>query len=446
MKLLNLVFKIVREDDPHKLPENSHRKTFYSFIIQAGSAALVAFSNIILARVMGVEEYGVYTFAFSLAFILSGITTSGFVNMLIRRTAAYIETKEYSLLKGFTNWSLKYTLTIGVLVATTACIVFLTINFSSITNKSTILIALITIPLLSLLIIYQSILNGGHFIIQSQLPEKILKPFVIVLGSVIFFVATNNTINSKTTALINIAATLIALAFSFISFKKNIFSLIAKEISKTETSVWVKNYFGLLLLGIIYIINSRLDVLLIGFMRTPEEVGIYNAGSKISEIITFSLFVINIGLAPMISKLYISGQTEALQKLVTKTSRIALFIAIPVLLIIIFAGQYILTLFGEKFIAGYHILIILSIAQMASILAGSSNYLLIMTGNENMATTSLIISLVINVLLSVLLIPKYGIEGAAYATAISTISWNICMATFARIKTGINPTFIGKIN
>ncbi len=441
MKLFNKVLNAMQIGGDQK---ELSAKTLWSLFIQVSAAGLVFVTNIILARVMGAKEYGSYTFAISLALLLSGIATSGFVNLLLRRTAAYTETEEYSLLKGLIGWCMQYIIIIAAIITLIACLIFMLFNFTNVPNSTTVLIAVLSVPLISLLVFYQSALNGGHFIVQSQLPEKIIKPSLIVLIVSIIFSLSIPSINAVTCIVINCIATFFALAIAYLSFRKNILTLTHDIASEYETPEWTVNYKNLFLLGILSIINSKLDVLMLGFMRPPEEVGIYNASSKLSELVSFSLFVINIGLAPMISKLYASKQINNLQKLVTKISRITLLIALPIILILLFGGRYILSLFGPDFILGYHCLIILAGAQLVSILAGSSGYLLTMTGNENSATVAMIISLVINVLLNILLIPKFGIKGAAYSTAASIIAWNICMAIMARIKTGINPTFIGK--
>jgi len=441
MNLFSKVINILQIGDDQK---ELSTKTLWSLFIQVGAAGLVFISNIILARIMGVKEYGSYTFAISLALLLSGIATSGFVNLLLRRTAAYTETEEYSLLKGLIGWCMQYIIIIAAIITLITCLIFMLFNFTNVPDTTPMLIAVLSVPLISFLIFYQSTLNGGHFIVQSQLPEKIIKPSLIILLVTIIYSLSIPNINALTCITINFIATLFALAIAYLSFRKNILTLTHDIASEYQTPEWANNYRSLFLLGILSIINSRLDVLMLGFMRSPEEVGVYNASSRLSEFVSFSLFVINIGLAPMISKLYASKQISSLQKLVTKTSRITLLIALPIILILLFGGRYILSLFGPDFILGYNCLIILAGAQLVSILAGSSGYLLTMTGNENSATGAMIISLLINVLLNILLIPKFGIIGAAYSTAVSTIAWNICMAVMARIKTGINPTFIGK--
>lgn len=442
MNLLNKISGLLTNDGNNEKQISS--KTIWSFIIQATAATLVFVSNIILARIMGTSEYGIYTFAISVSILISGIATSGFVNILIRRTADYIENKQYTLLKGLLVWSLKNVLLISIISTLAVYIFFMFYEIENMDSQMPLYLALACAPLFSLIIFYQSALNGAHFTSQSQLPEKIIKPILIITFSLLFYFIYNTNINSTLIVTANMMATITTIVFAYLWYSKKIKPLYNTLHKEQNLSEWRINYKGLLVLGILSIVNTRLDVLMLGFMSTAENVAVYNISSRISEIITFSLFVVNISLAPMISKLYSTQQQDALQKIITKSARITLIISLPVLAVIILAGEEILTLFGSDFESGYYCLLILSIAQMVSILAGSSGYLLSMTGNEKPAVASMLVSIIINSILNIILIPRFGIEGAACSAAISTIIWNISMATFAKAKTGINPTFTGK--
>jgi O-antigen/teichoic acid export membrane protein len=82
-------------------------------------------------------------------------------------------------------------------------------------------------------------------------------------------------------------------------------------------------------------------------------------------------------------------------------------------------------LFGKEFIAGTGVLYILLLGQLSNTFSGSLALILQMTGNEKVFRNILTLGLIINVLLNIILIPRIGMIGAAIASAISLIVWNV---------------------
>jgi O-antigen/teichoic acid export membrane protein len=88
-------------------------------------------------------------------------------------------------------------------------------------------------------------------------------------------------------------------------------------------------------------------------------------------------------------------------------------------LALLFLGKTILSLFGPEFVAGYPVMVVLSIGLLIRALAGPLQGLLVVTGRQNVAAFALAVTVVINITLNILLIPKYGLMGAAIATSIA---------------------------
>jgi O-antigen/teichoic acid export membrane protein len=76
---------------------------------------------------------------------------------------------------------------------------------------------------------------------------------------------------------------------------------------------------------------------------------------------------------------------------------------------------------------------------------GPVGVVLIMTGHERDAALAIGVSAVLNLILNAILIPGWGMEGAAVATAASTVVWNILMAIALYQRSGIHSTILGKL-
>jgi len=127
----------------------------------------------------------------------------------------------------------------------------------------------------------------------------------------------------------------------------------------------------------------------------------------------------------MFSSFKTKGDLVGLKKIVRNIGYLNLLISIPIFIIIQIFPGFILEFFGEEFTGGIAPLIILSIGSILNALCGPVMYLLSMTGFEKTARNIIVIASAFNIALNLFLIPRYGILGAAYATSICTVLWNV---------------------
>ena len=93
-------------------------------------------------------------------------------------------------------------------------------------------------------------------------------------------------------------------------------------------------------------------------------------------------------------------------------------------------SKMILGFFGPGYIEARWALIILLIGQAVNALCGSVGVYMNMTGKQVVFQRILVTAFTINVVLNLVLIPKYDLLGAAIATTISTVFWNIVTTTY----------------
>ena len=146
----------------------------------------------------------------------------------------------------------------------------------------------------------------------------------------------------------------------------------------------------------------------------------------------------------MISELYSKEQTTQLQRMLTLAARGIFIFTLIASLSIAILGEFILSLFGKEFVAGYLPLLILLFGQVISMLSGSVGFLMTMTGHQNQAAKILSAGILINILMNILLVPVFGIIGAAIATATTTAFLNIVMLSFVWKRLNFNPTVFAR--
>jgi len=189
-----------------------------------------------------------------------------------------------------------------------------------------------------------------------------------------------------------------------------------------------------------HMVLSQTDVALLGIYSGTTQAGIYAVMVRLSDLVVFGLTAANAIAAPMISEYYHAGRHFELQR----TVRLAAYASFAFALLsgiglILFSGL-IIGFFGDEFVAGRTALFILLAGQLVSALTGPVGYLMSMTGHHNRMAMIQGIAAVLNLLLNVVLIPRYGMEGAAMATAVTLILWNVWMLIFVRRCLGIRST------
>lgn len=213
-----------------------------------------------------------------------------------------------------------------------------------------------------------------------------------------------------------------------------------KSISlRSSANSWsfIKDSFPMMLSSTIMVFLGWMDTFVLGVYETDENIGIYNVALKLALVASFSIEAINSSLAPKIAKLYEEHKNEQFLKLVKFSTRLNFGITTLIVAILINFNQWFLGIFGNEFKVGGLALIILCSIHLINSAVGSVGIIMQMIGKQKQYQYIAIISLCINLALNFLLIPIYGIIGAAVATAISLSVWNIAGTVYLKRKENI---------
>jgi O-antigen/teichoic acid export membrane protein len=183
--------------------------------------------------------------------------------------------------------------------------------------------------------------------------------------------------------------------------------------------------FPMLMSTSMFMIMNWTDTIMIGYYRDEAQVGVYRLAFKVANLITFTQFAISSIAAPMFSSFFAKNDLEGMKRITRDIGYMNLAISTPVFIMMLIFPSFVLDFFGKEFSAGVAPLIVLAIGQIINAICGPVMYILTMTGKEKKARNIIIVASVINLGLNLYLIPIYGLMGAASATAISTVVWNI---------------------
>jgi O-antigen/teichoic acid export membrane protein len=215
--------------------------------------------------------------------------------------------------------------------------------------------------------------------------------------------------------------------------KKTYTSITTKELLKTASPLLFSGLF-------IYLLNYS-NVIMLGILTDEAQVGIYNIAYKIGSIGFLIIVTISTIVTPKMASLYGHGNLADFKKLTHNATRLIAVLSTPIVLILIIFSKIILSFWGPEVVAGSTTLVIVSIGVLFSAMAGNVDQILNMTNNQNILRNITLISFFINLGLSYLLIPLYGIEGAAFSSLLTNILINVLCLYYIKKKLGFYTLF-----
>ena len=149
------------------------------------------------------------------------------------------------------------------------------------------------------------------------------------------------------------------------------------------------------------------------------HVGIYSAALRAGQVIVLFLTSVSLMFSPFVADLHNRGETERLDKLFKTLTRWTIVATLPLFLLLMVAPEEALRLFGSRFSEGQAALLIILAGQFINIATGSVGFVLIMVGRTGWDLVVYAGSLALNLALAFWLCPRYGMEGAAIANAVT---------------------------
>lgn len=386
----------------------------------------------LLARVLGPSGYGQYSYALAVVTLLAIPVQFGLPTLLVRETARYQLGQEWGKLKGLLRFANVATLLITCLVLSVAGLIYAAYGDRSESEGSTVLlVALGLLPLIALGNLRGAALRGLGFVIKGQLPEMIFRP-ALFLAVLLITLAVGH-VTPVTAMSAHLMAALLSFLLATLLLRANIPAGVASANPSFSIRPWLLTILPLSFISGMQVINSQVDVLSLGLLKSSSEVGIYKVAATGAIQVPFALSLINAVFAPQFVRLTQSGQLNDLKVLARKASRLSFICALPLVAAFALYGQTIISVvFGDQYSDAYLPLVILAFAQLLSAAGGSINMLLTMMGHEKDVALGIGIATLVNVGLNFLLIPAYGTVGAAIATAISLVAWRLLLLQFVR--------------
>lgn len=415
------------------------------FLIGIAGAVIALFGQVYLARILGPEEYGWYVLMLAWMQILTVPAVLGFDTVALRFTATYTAVRKWAELRGLLQFSIPVVLGIATTIAAVALMVngwFQLLDEPQ--RRGSLAVAMCLLLVMAVTPVLDGVLRGLKKVVYSSFAINIVRPLLLLCAVFLCVTFYKIEIRSFDALILNlVAAGLVAVVLVYFVRRfipEDVFAAAPSYESKT----WFAVALPMLLMSGMQILLQRVDVLMLGALLDPAQAGIYAASGRIAAVVGFGLASVNSIATPMLAEYFEKRDFSNIQTVLTWSARIAALVAVPMVMVLYVFGEHLLALFGEEFIVGQSALQILLIGSVVNATVSSVGFALVMGGQQNKAAAIMAVAVLVNVALNVLLIPRYGIQGAATATVICMIFWKFSMFVVVRSLWGVNASVFSR--
>jgi O-antigen/teichoic acid export membrane protein len=418
------------------------RRAGIVLVVQVFGAGLAYGLQVLLARLLGASDFGIYTYVFVWVTFVSLIAGLGFPAASVRFLPVYRVKEDWPRIQGFVRSTSKITLLTAVAIALFGAVGVEVLHAAGlVAHPSVIVIGALIVPALAGSMLYTEISRADNRVGMAFVPPQIARPALIGACAAALFL-----LSGKLSASSALVATLVSayavLAFQY-AFTRHLFNVPRVERQQVvELREWFSVGINLLVVSVFITTLMQVDIVIVGGFLGARDAGIYAAASKTATLVAFVIMAVNAAAAPQFASLWSLGRVDELQQLVTKLAGLIFWPSLAIAVGIAALAGPLLSLFGPEFQSARPALLVLLVGQVINAAAGSVGYLLTLTGHHREATRALGLSALACILLAVLGVWAFGLVGAAFGSTVGFLLWNGSLYWLVVRKLGIYPSVL----
>lgn len=406
------------------------KNTFWLAVSNFGGRLLRGFVVIYAARVLGVTEWGIFSYALAIATFFTVFSDLGISYVLVRDT-----TKQADPAGRIRLVSTALYLKLGLLFLGVILILFAAPHLKIIAaDDSTIERAKVILPIIALIVIFDTLREFGFAFIRAieRMEVETLLYLTTNLGIAIFgfwFLAMGRTVQNFAWAYV--AGTGLGMSFTFFALRRHFRGILGSFSAATARKVLATSW-PFAVSGMLGIMLLNTDIFMIGLLRTTEEVGLYSADNRIIQLFYIIPAIFTVSVLPLFGRLA-RQDDKRLRSILERTLGTLFLIAIPAA-----AGGFLLRadiigfVFGSSYLPGALAFGILMLTLLVDFPALILNNLLFAYDRQRKTVIYSLIGGVLNVFLNLLLLPYFGIVGCAIGTLLAQGISNVYLWRAAR--------------
>jgi O-antigen/teichoic acid export membrane protein len=413
------------------------------FAIRVISAAFAYFSQILLARWMGGSDYGVYVYVWTWVLLLGSMMDFGISASAQKIIPEYRTSGEHALLRGFLSGSRWMTFGVSMVVSLLlAGIVKLLSPWIEPGAVTPLYIGCLTLPGFVVANTQDGIARSHDWMRLGLMPQFIVRQALIIGFTAGAFVLGFH-LGASMAMLASAVAVWIAMIGQLLVLNRRLTGHIAPGPKAYDFRGWLAVSLPILMVEGFYLLLSYTDVLVLQQFRASEEVGVYFAVVKTLALVSFIHYAMSATTAHRFAEYHALGDKQRLSAYVAHAINWTFWPSLAATVILLALGRPLLWLFGPQFVIGYDIMFISAIGLVVRSAIGPVERLLNMLGHQHICALAYALAFVMNVVLCVALVPRFGGHGAAVATSIALVFETVLLFWIVRRRLGLHMRAFG---
>lgn len=393
----------------------SHRAIFkrgISSIVIKVIGALLAFSmNVIVARTVSIDAAGYFFLSVTLVALISTVSRYGFDSVLVKNVAAAENAEQQN-----TIFTISLMVSISLCIALSVLFYFSTHIISGLLKISDDFLGLVgiialAIPFFTINFMASLFYQGKKNNDVAMFLQNVVIPLLFLLPVLIFVPTTTLTL-MWVYLLACLLSFFIALLYSYKYLQLPVFSN-TKNLKKVTHGC-----SELLIVQLLIIFGACFGQIMLSLWHSAESVAVYTIAQKITFFCGFFVYAFNSVMAPLFAEAFRDNDINRVMRDGQWITRILMVISIPLIFFVAFFAPEILQIFGEEYKKGAYALRIFCLAQIVNVMTAPVNTILQMLGYESALRKNFVISAGLCILVGIILIPTFGVNGAAFTSAL----------------------------
>ncbi|MDX8478965.1 lipopolysaccharide biosynthesis protein [Mesorhizobium sp. VK24D] len=396
------------------------RMSLIAFSIRIVSAVIAFVSQVLMARWMGSFEYGISVLVWVTMVIVGNLACLGFHTSVIRFIPEYRERGMLAELRGIVLASRLFVLVASTVIAGLGALgVWLSSGWIENYYVVPFILGVICLPMIALGDLLQGLARANSWALLALSPTYLVRP-VLILMFMALMLAFNYAPDAKTAIFASIAATYVTTLGQLMAVTSRMDEKIPAGPMTVHFGRWFLVSLPIFLVESFFFLLTNADVLMVGAYLDPNDVAVYFATVKTLALVHFVYFAVKAGVAQRYAQ-FTHGEPDRLAAFARETVSWTFWPSLAMALLVLALGEPMLVLFGPEFTAGYPLLFLLVFGVVARGAVGPCESLLTMSGNQNICAAVYAMTLALNIGLNVILIPLFGLWGAAIATSLAMV-------------------------
>ena len=414
------------------------------FIIRVLSAGLAYLSQILLARWMGGSDYGVYVYVWTWVLLLGSMMDFGISASAQKIIPEYRTSGEHALLRGFLSGSRWMTFAVSAVVSLVlAGLVKLLSPWIEAGAVVPLYIGCATLPPFVVANTQDGIARSHDWMRLGLMPQFIVRQ-ALIIGFTFGLFAPGFNLGATAAMIASAGAVWFAMIGQMVVLNRRLASHVEAGPKAYDVRGWLAISLPILLVESFYLLLSYTDVLVLQQFRSSEEVGVYFAVVKTLALVSFIHYAMSATTAHRFAEYNALGDKARLSAYVAHAINWTFWPSLAATLLLLALGKPLLWLFGPQFVVGYDIMFVAAVGLVVRAAIGPVERLLNMLGHQHICALAYALAFVMNVVLCVALVPRFGGQGAAAATSLSLTFETVLLFWIVRRRLGLHVLAFGK--